>query len=439
MKYDKFFILAKEAGLEESELYINQSYSLETTLFHGEVDKYSLANGFSILARGKFNGKMGTASCDVWNADKAAFLVNEIKKNAGVIESEDPTFIFKGSEKYKKINSYNKGLELISDKEKLDALIKLEKAIKAADKRVSEAEVSFEESRGSTILMNSYGLKLVKKSNYIVYFGQAVVKDDKQTKSSYSIFLDNDFSKFDPEKLAKTIVSEAVAQLGGEACESATYKAVLSRDVVVNLMGFYVAQADAEEVQKNSSLFIGKLNEKVASNKVTIEDKPLQKSVFASWFDDEGVATNNKAIIKNGKLMTYLYNLTTAAKAGVESTGNAVRMGGKMGIAPAFLALKPGKLSLEEMVDKVHDGVYITDVSGLHAGLNPQSGNFSLQSTGFLIKDGKIDRGLDLITVSGNLVDLFKSITDVGNDVKVFPQSASCPSVIISKIVVSGK
>ena len=87
----------------------------------------------------------------------------------------------------------------------------------------------------------------------------------------------------------------------------------------------------------------------------------------------------------------------------------------------------------------IQDGVYITSVTGLHAGLNPQSGNFSLQSSGFLVKNGKIDRPLDVITVSGNLVEIFKDVQEVGSDVKVFPSAVSCSSLQIKKIVVSGK
>ena len=206
-----------------------------------------------------------------------------------------------------------------------------------------------------------------------------------------------------------------------------------------SLLSAYIGNADAEEVQKRSSLFIGKLGQKVASRKITVEDKPLQRNIFARWFDDEGVATYNKAIIKNGVLQTYLYNLTTAAKEGVQTTGNASRSGGKMSISTFFLQVKPGKKSQEELFQDVGDGVYITEVSGLHAGLNPQSGNFSLQSSGFLIKNGKKDRALDVITVSGNLIELFNDVIDVGSDERIFPSAIACPSVLIKKIVVSGK
>ena len=164
----------------------------------------------------------------------------------------------------------------------------------------------------------------------------------------------------------------------------------------------------------------------------------FKKNPFARWFDDEGVATYNKAIVKNGVLQTYLYNLTTAAKDGVQTTGNGYG-GGKKGVESTFLYLKPGKKSLDELFAEVGNGVFITEVSGLHAGLNPQSGNFSLQSTGFMIENGKKGKPLDLITVSGNLLDIFQDVIEVGNDTYVSPSGVSAQSLLIKKIVVSGK
>ena len=439
-KYDKFFALAKEAGLEEVELFISESHSLNISLFHGEVDEYKDNNGYSILARGILNGKCGSASADVWNKDKAQWLVNEIVANAKVIENDDPIFIFKGSEKYHKVNTFNKSLEEVTIDEKMDKLHALEKALKGIDKRVVEvAGTEYSQSTEKVTLMNSNGLNLVQRSNYFTFIAQCVAKEGEQTKSGYDFFLDNDFSKFNPEEFAKKIVKITVDQLGGEPCETNKYKAVLHPDVVTSLMKAYIGHADAEEVQKHSSLFIDKIGQKIASNKVTIEDKPLQKNVFARWFDDEGVATYNKPIIKNGVLQTYLFNLTTAAKAGVESTGNGYGGGSKKGISSTFLSLKPGKKSQEELFQEVGNGVFITDVSGLHAGLNPQSGNFSLQSTGFMIENGKKGKPLDLITVSGNLLEVFKDVLEVGNDVTVSPAGVSAESVLIKKLAVSGK
>lgn len=440
MKYDKFFELAKNAGITDAELYISESSDLSFGLFHGEVTSYENNNAKSFVARGIVNGRFGTASCDVWDSKKAEYLVNEIKGNALVNENDDPAIIFEGSPKYKKVSTYTKDLENVTFEEKLNKMLELEREIKNGDPKVTEvAEVEYSERFESTTILNSKGLKLSQKSNYFVAFGVAVASDGKQVKSDYDLLLENDFSKFDPKALAKKIVSKTVSQLGGEAPKSANYKAVLAPSVVTSFLRTLVSYASSEEVQRKSSLFIGKLGEKVASSKITVEDRPLEKTVFARSFDDEGVATYNKPIIKSGVLQTYLYNLKTAAKEGVTSTGNGFRRGDSMGVSSSFLYLKPGKKSQEELFELVKDGVYITQVSGLHAGLNAQSGDFSLQSSGFLIKDGKLDRGLDIITVSGNILKLFEDVKEVGSDVEVSPSGVSCSSLFVKKLTVSGK
>lgn len=440
MKFDRFFELAKKAGIEEAEFSFSNSYSLSFSLFHGEIDSYSSNKSLSFYARGIYKGKMGSISSDVYNNKMAEYFVEQIIVNASVVENDDPVFIFKGSEKYRKINTFNRQLANIPVEKKIEVAHKIEEELRRADPRIVEvATVAYDETSTSSTIINSHGLKLTQKSNYFLYYGSAVASEKEQTKSGFDLYFGNDFDKFVPSELVKSIAKETVSQLGGHPCASATYKAVLAPSVVSALMGAYVSSAIAEDVQKNSSLFIGKLGQKVASKKVTIEDLPINKTVFAKSFDDEGVATSNKAVIKNGILQTYLYNLTTAAKDGVESTGNGVTSGSKVYTAPTYLKMKPGRKSQEELFAEIGDGVYITEVQGLHAGLNSRTGNFSLQSTGFLVKNGKIDHPLDIITVSGNLVNLFNSISSVGNDSKEFISASSCPSVIVNKIVVSGK
>ena len=441
MKYDKFFAIAKEKGINESELKVSTSYSLNVSLFHSEINNFTVEDGSNYIARGIINGKFGNASCDVYNSKKAEFLVDEIIKNAKVIQNEDPAILFKGSPKYRRVNTFNKKLGETPIDKKIEALYALEKKLKEIDPRIVEVEgVEYNESVTSMSIYNSHGLKLTQKLNYYYILGSVVAKEGEQVKTAYEIKLGSDFSEVNIDELAKVIANKALAQLGGEPCKSKKYKAVLAPEVISAFASVYVDHASAENVQKQSSLFIGKVGQQVASKKITIEDKPLQKgSPFSRWFDDEGVATYNKPIIKKGILEGYLYNLTTAAKAGVESTGNGSSSGSKIGVDTFALYLKPGRKSQEELFAKVKDGVYITQVQGLHAGMNGQSGNFSLQSTGFLIKDGKLDRALDVITISGNLVDVMNDISEVGNDSKILLGGNTFPSVIVKKLAVGGK
>ena len=440
MKYDLFFKLAKEAGIEEAELTVSNAYSFSASVFRGEISSYEVGDSLSISARGIINGKFGAASCDSFNKEKAQFLVDEIVKNAKIIENTDPAIIFKGSPKYKKVNMFNKELGDIPAETKIAKLFEIEKRIKEADPRIVEVEgVDYSEQSNSYTIMNSHGLNLVQKVNYYVYDGAALAKEADQQKTGFDVFFSNDYSKFSMDELVNNVVTKTISQLGGEAPKSGKYKAVLCPRVVSSLINVLLNHVDSEEVQKKSSFFAGKLGQQVVSKKITIEEKPLAKTLFARWFDDEGVATYNKPIIKNGVLETFLYNLTTAAKEGRESTGNGYKAGSKMGISTTNIVLKPGKKSLDELFAEVGNGVYITHLSGLHAGMNSQSGNFSLQAEGFLIKDGKKDRALDLITVSGNLFDLFNDVKAIGSDSESLPGGTTTPSIYFKKLMVGGK
>lgn len=440
MKYDKFFELAKERGIEECDLAIGEEESLSFSIFHGEIDEYTANNSLGIIARGIINGKFGTATSDYYDNEIAEKLVNDIVNNARVIENDDPSIIFEGSSKYKRINLFNKELGNVPTETKIADAKAIEEKIRAYDKRIVEVgAVEYQEEVSKRTIINSKGLKLTSKSNSFVMFAYAVASDGKVTKNGIGYQLDNDYSKLNIDKIVKEAAEDALNKLGGLPAKTKTYRAVLDPDVVRPLLDVLVSYASSEDVQKHSSLFEGKLDKQVASKHLTVEDRPLDKTLFASSFDDEGVATKNLTIIKNGVLKTYLYDLRTAKKDGVESTGNGYRAGAAIGITPTHLVLKKGRLTQEQLFAKVKNGVYITSVTGLHAGLNARSGNFSLQAEGFEIKDGKIDHPFDIITISGNILELFNDIVAVGNDAKPSFSSTLTPSILIKKIKVSGQ
>ncbi len=439
MNFKKFLSLAKESGIEECEIVGNKSASLSFSLFHGELDNYSSSSSTSFIARGIYKGKMGLVRTEKDEKDSPKELVEAIKKNSQLIEKKEEPIIFEGSKKYSRKNVYSKALEEWDTKDKLEKLHKLEDLLKSLDSRVTEVEVSYSESSSESQLANSHGLNLKNKSNYFYFYGSVVVKEGEEVKSGGDMFLDSDPSKFDLEKFAKKIVDEAVSQLHATPIGKARKtKVVLNPDCVSSLLSALLSNLSAESIQKHTSLMEGKLNEQVVSKKISVDEKPLTKNCFFQYFDDEGVACFDKKVIDHGKLLTYFYNLETAKKDGVESTGNAARMGGKMGIAFNNIVLKPGKLSEDQLFEKVKDGIYLTDINGLHAGLNAQSGDFSLQSAGFLIKDGKKSEALELFTVAGNLYKLFNDVLAVGSNSKLTLSSVSCPSIAVKNLKVSG-
>jgi PmbA protein len=237
----------------------------------------------------------------------------------------------------------------------------------------------------------------------------------------------------------KSVGDKVLAKFGGAPCTSGKYPTVLRNDVFANLVNYFISSASSDEVQRQSSFLIGKLGQQIASKKVTILEKPLQRNVFFSYFDDEGVATMDKEIVNHGVLKTYLYNRETAKKDGVASTGNGQWEGDKIGIGYGNIVVKGSNKSFEEMIAPIKEGVFITEIEGLGTGMNAQSGNFSCQAQGFMIKDGKLDAPLNLITLSGNLLEMLQDVKALDNNERLLMSSFTCPDVYIKKMAIGGK
>lgn len=438
MNSKKFIEESLKEGFEASEIVISTSKDLSFSLFHSEMDSYSVSSTSKIYARGIYKGNLAFATTEKDDKDTIKILLEQLKSNSSLIEKKEKPIIFKGSEKYSHTkNVYNVSLENIKTEDKIDLLYKLESKIKSLDKRISEVQVSYSESSGETKFTNSYGLNLKNKGNYFYIYAEVVVKDNDEVKASGDIFLNNDLSLFNLDEFAKKVVESATSLLHGTTIKNKKYKAVLNQETVAGLLNALLSNLNAENVQKHSSLFENKIGEQVLSKKITIDELPLTKNCFFSYFDDEGVACQNKRIFSKGKLLTYFYNLETANKDNVASTGNARRQGSKMGISFSNIVLKPGKLTEEELFKKIKDGVYITEISGLHAGLNAESGDFSLQAQGFHIENGTKKGPLTLITVAGNLFTLFNDIIAVGNNSKLTLSSTNVPSIAIKNLAVN--
>jgi PmbA protein len=391
-------------------------------------------------ARGIYNDKFGVVRTEKVDAKTPEHLVDEIISNAKVIEKADKALLFKGSDKYQKRNLYNKDIPAISIDQKMKNLFEIEAKLKKADPRIVEIEgVQYSEDAIEVNLVNSYGLNLKSKSNYYVYAASVVVKQGEEVKTGYKVLLSNDPKELDIDKFVDQVVENATSKLGGTQCDSKKYPVILNPKTAASFLDPYLESASAEEVQKHSSLFIGKLNQQVASKKVTILEQPLLKNCFFRYFDDEGVATVNKKIVEKGILKTYLHNLETAQREGTTTTGNGYRGGSKIGVGFVNPSIKPGRKSEADLLAKIKTGVYISSVAGLHAGLNPQSGNFSLQAEGFMIRDGKLAEPLSLITVAGNLLDLFMNVREVANNAELQLSGISAPSLLIKNLAISGK
>ncbi|HPX31942.1 MAG TPA: metallopeptidase TldD-related protein [Erysipelotrichaceae bacterium] len=439
-KYKKFFIKAKEENLEALELTIRKSSNFSFSFFNNEIDSYKMSDSFKISARGIYNGKIGTAESEKFDKNTVDYIISRIKENAMLLDSEDKPFIFKGSKSYKKKNVFNKKLAITTAQEKLQKIKSLDIKVKSASDLILNVETQYHEQAQEYTILNSYGLKLTSKTNYALVYSSATANDEMgETKVGFAYRFISDLDNLNQEEFAKEVVEKTISQFGSAPCASGKYKCVFSPSATSSLLEALLSNVSAEQVQKKSSLLADKLEQKVCSSKVTVTESPLKKNPFFRYFDDEGVATYDKTLIKNGVLKTYAYNLQTAYKDQVQSTGNGYKSRGKIGIELVNVAMKPGRLNKEQLIEKLGKGIYIDDISGVHSGLHPESGNFSLIASGFMIENGKKDKPVSLITVAGNIFDVFNDVIAVGNDLNLQFNGYEVPSILIKKIAVSGK
>ena len=444
MNVKKIFALAKEKGIDELELYISKNKKLSISIFHKKVESYNVAENEVLSARGIYHGKMGCAYTERLDQQTAEFIVNSIINNAQIIEENKEVSLFKGSLKYKKMKTYNDSFTKESVKEKIARLLKAEEVALNYDPRIVEvAGLSYEEEENKISIINSQGLNLSQKTVDAMCYCETLAKENDDSKTGFKYQIIANYDEFDPEKVAIESAKEAISQLLAEPVKSKKYKILLDASVMASMISSLKRSLFGENINKNKSKLVDKLNQKIASSKVTLIEEPHSKKYpfYYRSFDDEGVATSTKKIIDKGVLKTYLYNLESAKEANVETTGNGYKNSplGVVATNTALLVLKPGKKTKEELMQKMKSGLYITGIQGIHAGMDGLSGNFSLQANGYVIEDGKIVKPVNLITIAGNLFTLFETIQDVANDSMITYSGVECPSVFVKSLVVSGK
>lgn len=441
---DKLFLVAKEKGLEEFEVYYSQGESFSIKIYNGAVDDYKNSSGNGLSFRGIYKGKMGYSYTENFSQDSIELLVNELISNADVLESSDKEFIYKGAESYDKRSNFKGLLENVETKEKIDAVIKMEKSAKEYDSRVNSVNYCmYGEGIGKRIIRNSNGLNLENNDDGAHAYINVVIKDGEETKTGYSLRSFKDFSEFNPQELAKEAVERALSLLGSKSIKSGKYDVIIKNEAFVDLLEVMGGIFSAEAIDKGMSKLKDKIGSKIASDKITLIDNPLMESGIWKTFDDEGVPTKEKTLVENGILKTYLHSLKTAHKFGVEPTGNGQKASYKSSVVVGSynFYIKSGEVSYDELLKKLGNGVVLIEFDGLHAGLNGISGDFSLSTRGYLVEDGKIVGSVNEITLAANYFDLLLNLEELGSDLKfAYPfGNAGSPSILFRDLDIAGE
>ena len=435
--YQKWIKKGLAKGLTDLEIYAVNSKNLSLSIYKGEVEEYSKSELHEVSIRGIYNNKFTTINAENLADDNIDKLLDQLIENAKSLTIEEPAIIYEGSKSYPKVDDTIFDFDQVKFEDKVNYLLELEKEIAKCEYVAQVESANYGETFVKTSLVNSKGLNLSRAKSYAYGYAFGVFHKDGDTKTAYKIKVVKDFKEFDPIAQAQETVEEGVSKLGGLEINSGSYPVVFSNEKFANLLSAFSSIFSGQAAHRKMTALLGKVGEKIALDNITITDDPLSlDATFQYAFDDQGVACRTKNIVENGVFKGFIHDLKTAAIFDVEPTGNS--FGGRVATTNFFL--KPGTISFDELIAPIEDGLYITELQGLHAGVQPISGSFNLQASGFKIVNGKIDHPVKMIVVSGNFFEILNSIKGIGSDLKLSELNGyGSPSVFVGNLAIGGK
>ena len=434
----------QELGITEYELYYSASESTSVETFRHEINEFTASRDGGVCFRCIVGGKMGYASTEDLSAEQAKAVVAKAADSAALLESEETVFLGEGGQEYEPLDV--QPYELRGADKLIAAALDAQEKLYAADPAVIDGcQTNTIAERNEMAIYNSKGLDLHYENTVTGLIAAAMVSDGKEMENSYEVKLGK-LDELDAAAITASAAAKAKAKLGGQVAPTGQYPVVFSPNAMCDLLSVYSGIFSSEAAQKGLSRLAGAEGQMIAAEIVTLVDDPFHKdNPMPINFDAEGSPTQKKNVIEKGKLCTLLYNLKTAAVAGKKTTGNASKAGydGAVAVRPFTLYLENGSISEEELLQQVGNGVYITNLGGLHAGANPITGDFSLQSAGFMIEGGIKTTAVKSFTVAGNFYDLLKNITALANNCEL-PMAMGMtafgsPSVRVDGLSVAGK
>jgi PmbA protein len=247
----------------------------------------------------------------------------------------------------------------------------------------------------------------------------------------------------DAEAIGREGAERAGEMIGSTKPASRSCPVVLDPTVAASFVGLIGKAAGADAVQRGRSPLGQLLGEEVAAEAFVLHDDGLDPAGFAAApIDAEGMPRRRTALVEGGRLLTFLFDSYTARRGGAASTGNAGRSGYRVppGVAASNLIVGPGSASTEELLRDAGEGVYVNDVAGLHSGVNPVTGVFSVGASGRAIRGGEKVEPLREFTIAGDLVSMLRAVRAAGSVPRWVPfgGSVSAPSLLIGEMTVSG-
>ncbi len=341
------------------------------------------------------------------------------------------------------LDLWDDGVASTPMEKKVEMAVELERATRAADPRVRQvSSADYSDSRTEVALASTTGITSSRRRTSAFLSVDAIAGEGADTQTGTGFSVGRGPGELIPEEASDEAVLRAIRMLGSTKAKSGRCTAVFDPRVVSTLLAIVASAVSGEAVVKGRSFFAGRIGESVAAPAVTLVDDPTDARAFgASSHDGEGLASRRNVLISDGLLRMFVYDTVSGRRAGTLSTGSAVRGGfaGTPGAGCRALVLSPGHASADEILRLVGDGLYVQSVSGIHSGVNPVSGDFSVGAEGLMIQDGVLGQPVREVTVASTLQRMLQSIVAIGGDLRWLPGTAAGQTLAIADMSLSGE
>jgi PmbA protein len=339
-------------------------------------------------------------------------------------------------------NTYDDRIVELRSENLVDIANTMLSAAENTDKRAFPIEGGAGASYLSTAIANSNGVTNFDHGTIIECSLATIAHEGNEVTPVCFEFNAERSYNVEPEWVGKEAARLAGSALKTKKIETKNTNVVFTQTAFQELIYFTLINAvKADFVQRNQSLFKGKIGEKVASEIVTIYDDGLFNGGLRTWkFDGEGVPQQKTPIIEKGILRNFIYDNYTAKKEGKESTGNASRAGylSTPSIEATNFHFTPGNKSPEELISEVNEGLLVYSLQGAHSS-NPASGDFSVVATpAWKIKNGEIAYATKGVMLAGNVFQVLNNISALANNERKVGQLVA-PWILTENVKVIGK
>jgi len=436
---------ALAAGAGDAEAYASRDSGREVRVHGGEVESLSAATQSGIGVRAWIGGRVGYAYGTDLSEPGVAAIAARAAEAAGVADEDEFAAPPRPAEVEALAGLSDPSIAAWPTADVAELALSVERTALAADKRIAGVEQAvYADSAERVAIASSTGVAGEYEASSCFAYLQALADgNDGARETGLGFGLARGPAGLDPAAIGTEGAALATAMIGASKPPSRSCPVVLDPTVAASFAGLIGAALGANAVQRGRSPFAGRLEEELASDALLLFDDGRDPEGPASApFDGEGVPRRRTALIEGGRLRSYLYDTYTAQREGGGSTGSASRHGyrSQPSVSPSNLVLGTGSLSFAELLVAAGDGIYVTDVAGLHSGVNPVTGVFSVGASGHAIRDGAVAEPLREFTIASDLVAMLGAVQAAGAEARWVPfgGSVSTPPLLIGEMAVSG-